>query len=212
MKKVLLIVVLCVFSNVLFAQYTPVPKNIITTSLLQFFEQPAGFGIAYERMLDKGRSNNVAQFSVKIDLKKISDTDRDAYQTYQGQLIYHEEAYQYSGYALTPEVKYYFSWDAPFGTYFSLFGKYAAYQESFEDKAENGENNNYNMNITTFGRGLGAGYQFRIKELVVVDLGVGYMIQDKKSEKQGFGEGGFTPINDEKKDGVRIAVSLGTVF
>ena len=50
------------------------------------------------------------------------------------------------------------------------------------------------------------------EELVVVDLGVGYMIQDKKSEKQGFGEDGFTPMNDEKKDGVRIAISLGTAF
>ena len=52
MKKVLLTAVLCVFSNVLFAQYTWVPKNLITTSLLQFFEEPAGFGIAYERMLE----------------------------------------------------------------------------------------------------------------------------------------------------------------
>lgn len=210
MKKVLLTAVLCVFSNVLFAQYTWVPKNLITTSLLQFFEEPAGFGIAYERMLDKGRSNNVAQFGVKLDVKKISDADRDAYQTFEGQLIYDEDAFQYSGYALTPELKYYFGWDAPFGPYFSLYGKYASYQESFKDLAD--ENNNYNKNITAFGRGLGAGYQFRIKELVVVDLGVGYMIQDKKSEKQGFGEDGFTPMNDEKKDGVRIAISLGTAF
>ena len=87
MKKVLLTVVLCVFSNVLFAQYSPVSKNIISTNLLQFFEQPAGFGIAYERMLDKGRSNNVAQFSMKLDVKKISDADRDAYQTFEDQLI-----------------------------------------------------------------------------------------------------------------------------
>ena len=145
-------------------------------------------------------------------MKIISDTDRDASQIFEGQLIYHEEAYEYSGFALTPEMKYYFGWDAPFGPYFSLFVKHVAYHESFEDKAENGEYNNYNMNITAFGRGLGAGYQFRIKELVVVDLGIGYMIQDKKSEKQGFGEDGFTPMKDEKKDGVRIAVSLGTAF
>ena len=38
MKKVLLTIFLCVFSNVLFAQYNPVPKNIITTSLLQFLK------------------------------------------------------------------------------------------------------------------------------------------------------------------------------
>ena len=145
MKKVLLTVVLCVFSNVLFAQYSPVSKNIISTNLLQFFEQPAGFGIAYERMLDKGRSNNVAQFSMKLDVKKISDADRDAYQTFEDQLIYDEDAYQYSGYAVTPEVKYYFGWNAPFGPYFSLFGKYSNYQESFKDLAD--ENNNYNWKI-----------------------------------------------------------------
>ena len=210
MKKVLLTVVLCVCSNVLFAQYSPVSKNIISTNLLQFFEQPAGFGIAYERMLDKGRSNNVAQFSVKLDLKKISDTDRDAYQTFEDQLIYNEDAYQYSGYALIPEVKYYFGWNAPFGPYFSLFGKYSNYQESFKDLAD--ENNNYNSNITAFGRGVGTGYQFIIKELVVVDLGVGYMIQDKKTEKQGYGEDIFIPMSNEKKDGVRLAVSIGTAF
>lgn len=212
MKNVLLTILLCVFSNILFAQYTPVPKNILTTSLLHFFENPTGFGIAYERMLDKGRSNNAAQFGVKLDVKKISDADRDAYQTFEGQLIYNEEAYKYSGYALTPEVKYYFGWNAPFGLYFSMFGKYAAYHESFEDNGQNSENNNYNMNITTFGRGLSVGYQFEIKNLVVMDLGVGYEIQDKKSEKQGFGEDGFTPMSDEKKDGVRLSVSLGTAF
>tara|TARA_B100000900_G_scaffold416117_1_gene449226 strand:+ start:5511 stop:6143 length:633 start_codon:yes stop_codon:yes gene_type:complete len=210
MKKVLLTVVLCVCSNVLFAQYSPVSKNIISTNLLQFFEQPAGFGIAYERMLDKGRSYNVAQFSMKLNVKKISDTDRDAYQTFEDQLIYDEDAYQYSGYALIPEVKYYFGWNAPFGPYFSLFGKYSNYQESFKDLAD--ENNNYNSNITAFGRGVGTGYQFIIKELVVVDLGVGYMIQDKKTEKQGYGEDSFIPMSNEKKDGVRLAVSIGTAF
>ena len=72
--------------------------------------------------------------------------------------------------------------------------------------------NNVNSNITAFGRGIGTGYQFIIKELVVVDLGVGYMIQDKKSEKQGYGEDSFIPMSDEKKDGVRIAVSIGAAF
>ena len=210
MKKVLLTVILCLVSHFLFAQNTTVPKNIITTSLSQFFEKPAGFGIAYERMLDQGRSDNVAQFSLKLDMKKISDTERDAFQTFEDRLIYNEDAYQYSGYIITPEIKYYFGWSAPFGPYFSLFGKYSFYQESFTDIAD--ENNNYNSNITAFGRGLGAGYQIKIKELVVVDLGLGYMIQDKKSDIQLFGEDGFTPLSDEKKDGVRIAVSLGYAF
>ena len=212
MKKVLLTILLCVFSNVSFAQYTPVPKNIITTSLSQFFEKPAGFGIAYERMLDKGRSNNAAQFGVKLEVKKISDADRDAYQIFEGQLIYNEKAYKFSGYALTPELKYYFGWNAPFGLYFSMFGKYATFQESFEDNTENGEINNYDKNITSFGRGLGAGYQFEVKKLVVLDLGVGYIIQDKKSENKEYGEDGFTPMSDEKKDGVRLSVSLGAAF
>jgi len=212
MKNVLLIILFCVFSNVLFAQFTPVPKNIISTNLLHFFEKPAGFGIAYERMLDKGRSNNAAQFGVKLDVKKIFDADRNAYQTFEGQLIFNEEAYKYSGYALTPEVKYYFGWNAPFGLYFSMFGNYAAFLESFEDNTQNSENNNYNMNISTFGRGLSVGYQFEIKDLVVVDLGVGYKIQDKKSEKQGYGEDGFTRMSDEKKDGVKLSVSLGAAF
>ena len=210
MKKVLLIFVLCFLSNVLFAQYSPVSKNIVTTNLLQFFEQPAGFGIAYERMLDKGRSNNVAQFSVKLDLNKISDTDRNAYLTFENQLIYDEDAYQYSGYSITPEVKYYFSWNAPFGPYFSLFVKHSTYHECFKDLAD--ENSNYNSNITVFGRGVATGYQFKIKELIVLDLGLGYMIQDKKSETQVYGDDSFVPMSNEKKDGLRIAVSIGTAF
>ena len=36
MKKVLLTIFLCVFSNVLLAQYNPVPKNIITKISLLF--------------------------------------------------------------------------------------------------------------------------------------------------------------------------------
>ena len=210
MKKVLLTVVLCIFSNVLFAQYSPVSKNIISTNLLQFFEQPTGFGIAYERMLDKGRSNNVAQFSVKFDLNRISDTDRNAYLTFENQLIYDEDAYQYSGYSITPEVKYYFGWNAPFGPYFSMFGKHSAYQEYFKDIAN--ENNNYNSNISVFGRGVASGYQFKIKELLVLDLGVGYMIQDKKSEKHTHGDVNLIQMSNEKKDGVRITVSIGTAF
>ena len=87
---------------------------------------------------------------------------------------------------------------------------YSSYQESYKDLAD--ENNNYNMNITALGRGLGTGYQFRIKELLVIDLGIGYLIQDKSSEKQGYGEDSFTEMNDEKKDGLRIAVSIGASF
>ena len=59
---------------------------------------------------------------------------------------------------------------------------------------------------------MGTGYQFRIKEFLVLDLALGYLIQDKKSEKQAYGENDFTPINDEKNDGLRIAVSIGTAF
>ena len=131
MKKVLLTVILCLVSHFLFAQNTTVPKNIITTSLSPFFEKPAGFGIAYERMLDQGRSDNVAQFSLKLDMKKISDTERDAFQTFEDRLIYNEDAYQYSGYIITPEIKYYFGWSAPFGLYFSVW-KHSFYQESFK--------------------------------------------------------------------------------
>ena len=107
-------------------------------------------------------------------------------------------------------MKYYFGWNAPLGAYFSLYGKYSSYQESFKDLAD--ENNNYNKNINVFGRGVGIGYQCRIKELVILDLVAGYIVQDKKSEQQGFGEDDFTQMIDEKKDGLRIAVSLGTSF
>ena len=111
---------------------------------------------------------------------------------------------------LRHEVKYYFGWNAPFGPYFSMFGKHSAYQEYFKDIAN--ENNNYNSNISVFGRGVASGYQFKIKELLVLDLGVGYMIQDKKSEKHTHGDVNLIQMSNEKKDGVRITVSIGTAF
>ena len=58
---------------------------------------------------------------------------------------YNEDAYQYTGYSVRPELKYYFGWNAPFGFYFNLFASYTDYTESFKDINDN--INNYNKEV-----------------------------------------------------------------
>ena len=71
-------------------------------------------------MLDRGRSPNVAQLSFKLNYKLINDKDDYVYDVYQGIELKDKDAYIFEGHALVPEFKYYFTWDAPHGPYFTL--------------------------------------------------------------------------------------------
>ena len=82
-------------------------------------------------MLDRGRSPNVAQLSFKLNYKLINDKDDYVYDVYQGIELKDKDAYIFEGHALVPEFKYYFTWDAPHGPYFTLYGTYESYQENF---------------------------------------------------------------------------------
>ncbi|MBC8464196.1 MAG: DUF3575 domain-containing protein [Bacteroidetes bacterium] len=210
MKRIFILLSIFLVTGAVQAQSFLVKKNIISTSLFTPFEDPGGYSLSYERMLDKGQSLNAAQFSVKLNTKLINDKKPWAYTEFEGVKIYDNEAFQYSGFSFVPEVKYYFGWDSPFGPYFSLYGSYAQYTESFKDMSDNV--NNYNTKFTRIGRGIGVGYQFRIGRLLAMDIGGGYIMEDVSSKQQKFGETDFTSLDKEKDDGLRVAVTFGVSF
>ena len=210
MKRIFILLSVFIISGTVQAQSFLVNKNVISTSLFTPFENPRAYGLSFERMLDKGQSINVAQFSVKLNAKLINDTKPWSYGVFEGVKIYDNEAFQYSGFSFVPEAKYYFGWDSPFGPYFSLYGSYTQYRESFKDESNNV--NNYNTKFTRIGRGVGAGYQFRIGRLLAMDIGGGYIMEDVSSKKQKFGETDFTALDKEKEDGLRVAVTFGVSF
>ena len=172
-----------------------------------FFEKPAGYGLSYERLLDLGLSNDVSQFSFKISFKKISDTQREPSYIYRDVLIYNEEAKQFSGYEIKPEFKWYFGWGAPFGTYFSLAGNYESYEEVYRDLINNA--NNYTSSFSVFGGGFGLGHQIVFGELISIDLGIQYIVENISVDLQTQTRSYF---DDYKNDGVGSYVNLGLIF
>ena len=64
-----------------------------------------------------------------------------------------KDAYIFEGHALVIEFKYYFTWDAPHGPYFTLYGTYESYRENFVNI--NDQTQNYEKKISVLGRGLG---------------------------------------------------------
>lgn len=187
-----------------------VKKNVFGVGLYTPFEKPGGYALSYERMLDKGRSPGEAQLSFKLTSKLVNDKKHHNYGSFEGVELIDKDAYIYKGFAFTPEIKYYFTWDAPFGPYFSVFGSYQKYTESFVDIAD--ELNNYVVNSASLGRGIGLGFQFKFSELICVDIGGGYIMEDITVKRQGFGELVFTNQDPIKDDGLRVAVSFGLAF
>lgn len=210
MFRIALLFSFCLLGGLLHAQSFYTPSHIISTALYAPFEDPGSFGISYERMLDKGQSPNAAQFAVKFNLKKISDKEKWAYDVFDGKEVFDEDAYQFSGFSFIPEVKYYFTWDAPFGIYFNLFGALTNYTESFNNIVD--QTQNYNKRFTKIGRGIGLGYQFRIRKVMTMDVNGGYMMEDVSPSQQGYGELEYTDLNKLKEDGLRINATFGFSF
>ena len=210
MNIVRIIFLLLFFSCKLCAQSYSVKRNIISVPVYAIFEQPSSFGLSYERMLDKGQSLSTAQFASKLTLLKISDQDEWIYGTFENVSLIDEDAYQYTGYSVRPEMKYYFGWNAPFGFYFNLFASYTDYAESFVDINDNV--NNYNKRSNRIGRGIGGGFQFKVRKVIAVDLAAGYIMEDVNSSKQNYGEVEFTDLKTIKDDGLKVNINLGVSF
>lgn len=210
MNIVRITVLFLFFSWNLSAQSYLVKRNIVSVPVYAIFEQPSSFGLSYERMLDKGQSLSTAQFASKLTLLKISYQDEWIYGTFENVSLIDEDAYQYTGYSIRPEMKYYFGWNAPFGFYFNLFASYTDYTESFVDINDNV--NNYNKRSNRIGRGIGGGFQFKVKKVIAVDLAAGYIMEDVNSSKQNYGEVEFTDLIGLKDDGLKLNINLGVSF
>ncbi len=184
MKKTLVLILFLVLSSSLFSQSFRVPKNVVSTSLYQPFASEGGYTISFERIIDPGYSLNAAQFSYKLNTTIFSYNQKKEFTTINSQVFYNKEAYQFFGYSILPELRYYFTWDAPVGVYISIFGSYTDYSEIYSDI--NNEATNYEKKYSIIGRGIGAGFQFKFFESYTLDIIGGYHPQNINSKTKFF--------------------------
>ncbi|MEE3038074.1 MAG: hypothetical protein VX344_06620 [Bacteroidota bacterium] len=193
------------------AQTFKVSSNVISTSLYEPFAPVGGYTIAFERILDPGYSLNLAQFSYKLGLTMISDTKKGKIATIGDAVFYDEDAFRYSGFLIVPEIKYYFTWDAPMGVYINVFGSYSDYLETYTDEKVDSFDD-YDKKYNTLGRGLGAGFQFNIYKNLTLDIVGGYNISNVSSKTKPIGEDEFIENPDIKEDGLYLNAFLGLNF
>tara|TARA_A200000113_G_C8841501_1_gene347047 strand:- start:661 stop:1293 length:633 start_codon:yes stop_codon:yes gene_type:complete len=184
MKKTLVLILFLVLSSSLFSQSFRVPKNVVSTSLYQPFASEGGYTISFERIIDPGYSLNAAQFSYKLNTTIFSYNQKKEFTTINSQVFYNKEAYQFFGYSILPELRYYFTWDAPVGVYISIFGSYTDYSEIYSDI--NNEATNYEKKYSIIGRGIGAGFQFKFFGSYTLDIIGGYHPQNINSKTKFF--------------------------
>ena len=211
MKKISILFFFLVLSPSLFSQSFRVPKNVLSTSLYQPFAPEGGYTISYERMLDPGYSYNVAQFSYKMNFTLISSSDRRMVGQDSTQVFYDSDSYQYSGYFILPEFKYYFTWDAPMGIYISVFGSYSDYTKTYSD-VRIGDIASYEKNFSKIGRGIGAGFQFNIFNDFCLDIVGGYHLQNVSSETKRFGSDEFLENPKERDEKLYLNLHFGINF
>ena len=210
-KTIVFLIFTFIFSvTVAYSQSFRVPKNVISTSLFQPFSQIGGYTLSYERIIDPGYSLNASQFSFKLNTTFISSTNKDEYTRINSQVFYDEDAYQYSGYIVLPELKYYFTWNAPIGAYINLFINYADYNEVYNNI--NNVSESYEKNISELGRGIGAGFQFNIINNSTVDVILGYNPKDVNSKTKVFGSSSYSDIIKSKEDKIYFNINLGFKF
>lgn len=210
MKNILILIFLLIITTSLFSQSFRVPKNVISTSLYQPFAPVGAYTISFERLIDPGYSLNAAQFSCKLNTTLISYNQKKEYTTIDSQVFYDKEAFQFFGFTILPELRYYFTWDAPFGVYVSIFGSYTDYSEIYSDI--NNESASYEKKYSIFGRGIGAGFQFKFFEYYTLDIIGGYHPQNINSKTKSFESEEFleNPLLEDEK--LYLNLHLGINF
>tara|TARA_B100000497_G_scaffold127018_1_gene167512 strand:+ start:2285 stop:2920 length:636 start_codon:yes stop_codon:yes gene_type:complete len=211
MKHIFILLSFILFTSSLYSQSFRVSKNVLSTSLYQPFAPESGYTISYERMLDPGYSSNAAQFSYKMNVTLISDNKRSRVGNDSIQVFYDRDAYQYSGFSVLPEFKYYFTWDAPMGIYINLFGSYTDYIKTYSD-VRIGEASSYEKKYTKIGRGIGAGFQFKIFSDFTLDIVGGYHLQNVSTETKSYGSDEFLENPKEKDENLYLNVGFGINF
>lgn len=211
MFRAFLVGIVVLISSYVNAQTFQVSSNVLSTSLYQPFASVGGYTLAFERILDPGYSLNLAQFSYKLNLTLISDSKKGRIASIGNTIFYDEDAYQYSGFMVVPELKYYITWDAPMGIYFNVFGIYNEYLETYTDeKLESFED--FEKKYNSLGRGVGAGFQFNVYKKLTLDIVGGYHNTEITSKTKNFGDVDFVDDPKENDDGLYINAYLGFNF
>ena len=210
MKNISILILFLIISTSLFSQSFRVTKNVVSTSLFQPFAPISGYTISFERLIDPGYSLNAAQFSYKLNTTLISYNQKKEYATIDSQVFYDKEAYKFFGFTILPELRYYFTWDAPIGVYASIFGSYTDYSEIYSDI--NNEATSYEKKYSIIGRGIGAGFQFKFFESYTLDIIGGYHPQNINSKTKSFESEEFieNPLLEEEK--LYLNLHLGINF
>lgn len=210
MKNISILIYLLIISTSLFSQSFRVPKNVLSTSLFQPFAAVSGYTISFERLIDPGYSLNAAQFTYKLNTTIISFNQKKEYATINSQVFYDKEAYQFFGYSILPELRYYFTWDAPLGVYVSIFGSYSNYSEIYSDI--NNKAASYEKIYSILGRGIGAGFQFKIFKNYTLDVIGGYHPKNINSKTKSYDSEEFigNPLLEEEK--LYLNIHLGLNF
>ena len=202
MKNIFTILLL-ITSTSIYSQSFRASRNVISTSLYQPFTTVGGYTLSFERTLDPGYSLTAAQFSYKLNVTSLYNNRRARLDG--PQRFYDSDAYQYSGFAIMPEIRYYFAWDAPVGVYMNLFGSYADYSRIYTDvRVGNAANNE--TRYSEIGRGIGAGYQFKIFDDFTLDIVLGYNRLVLNSETKNYGSDEF--IENPKENDEKFYVNL----
>jgi len=210
MKNLTLLLLLLLLSFTLHSQSFRVPKNVLSISLYQPFAPEGGYSISYERMIDPGYSVNAAQFSYKINTTFISSTKKKEFTRIDSQVFFDEDAYQFLGYSILPELKYYFTWDAPMGVYINIFGSYTDYTVTYSDVTNDAAS--YEKKFSKIGRGIGAGFQFKIYENYTLDIIGGYHPQNINSKTKSFGSDEFVESLKSKDEKIYFNINFGLNF
>ena len=210
-KIILVLSVILTFSCSLFSQTFKVSQNIISASVFQPITTEGGYTLSFERMIDPGYSRNIAQFSYKMNITLISKTKKSEYLRLDSQVFYDEDAYRYSGFSILPEIKYYFTWNAPIGIYMNIFGSYMDYNYSYTDIRISNEISE-EITFLKIGRGIGTGFQFKLYKELTLDIVAGYHLQNIKSKTKLLGNDKFIDNSDEIDEKIYMNIHFGISF
>jgi hypothetical protein len=186
-------------------------KNVVSISLIDPFLKSNSYSLGYEHTLDKGYSPNVSQLSYKIIGSLINDSDKRLLNTFRGVEIFDNNAVEYSGFKFLAELRYYFQWNAPEGYYFTVFGGFAQQNEVFTDRREN-SSLGYDLLSTDISRGLGFGVQYKLSNILSMDVLAGYNVSSVSQSRLIIETNEKIEIDPINKDGLRINVSIGLIF
>ncbi len=213
MKRYFFLFIFCLFVFVSAeAQHKDFNRNVISTNIYSPFLEVSSYSLSYERVLDKGYSPTVSQFSYKISGILVRDTDKAGLYEWKGNTIYDLDAVAYDGYSALAELRYYFLWHAPVGYYISVFGAYTDVNEVYTDRRNPPYFLVTDTQVSSVSRGLGVGSQYRLHRSILVDILIGYRIDDVNEKETDVNTNIVVNKDPSTEDGLYISINFGVSF